>query len=181
MFLKFVKLYPLKAATTNAWLNKILSDYAVNVTRSKCILSNSGTQFASKIWKNKFVDMKIEVLFSPIRHPLANPSKICMSEFGKFFRTYCREAHRRWPEMLSDIEGWLNRTISDSTGCSPVELIFDNPRPDVFEEFLNKGSEQKPTADSLQEKVLKVYVRMKRRQRNVTKEERTVVGCGNRK
>lgn len=131
------------------------------MARPKCILSNNGTQFASKLWKNKFVDMKIEVMFSPIRHPQANPSKICMREFGKFFHTYCCEAHSRWPEMLSDIEGWLNKTMSDSTGYSPVELIFNNPRPDVFEEFLKKGSEQKPLAESLQEKFLKTYVRMK--------------------
>jgi hypothetical protein len=51
--------------------------------------------------------------------------------------------------------------LSDSTGFSPVELIFDNPRPDLFEEFLRKGSEQKPPAESLQKKVLKAYVRMK--------------------
>jgi len=53
--------------------------------------------------------------------------------------------------------------LSDSTGYSPVELILDSPRPDVFEEFLKKGSEQKPSAVGLQEKVLKAYVRMKER------------------
>ena len=53
--------------------------------------------------------------------------------------------------------------MSDSTGYSPVELILDSPRPDVFEEFLKKGSEQKPSAVGLQEKVLKAYVRMKER------------------
>jgi hypothetical protein len=40
-------------------------------------------------------------------------------------------------------------------------LIFDSPRPDLFEEFLKKGSEQKPLAEDLQKKVLKAYVRMK--------------------
>ena len=71
--------------------------------------------------------------------------------------------------------------MSVSTGYSPVELIFDSPRPDLFEEFLKKGSEQKPPAERLQEKVLKVYVGMKEKQRKETKEERTVVQSGNRK
>jgi len=66
-----------------------------------------------------------------------------------------------WPELLSHIEGWLNRTLFHSTGYSPVELIFVSSRSDLFEEFLKKGSEQKKTVDSLQEKVLKAYVRMK--------------------
>jgi hypothetical protein len=124
-----------------------LNDYVVNVTRPKCILSDSGTQFASKIWKNKLADMKTEVMFSPIRHPQANPSKRRMRELAS---SAVSKAHKRWPELLSHIEGWLGRTLSDSTGYSPDELIFDNPRPDVFEKFLKKLSEQKPPAQSLQ-------------------------------
>jgi hypothetical protein len=45
----FLKLYPLKAATTKAWLNKILNDNVVNVTRLKCISIDNGTQFARQI------------------------------------------------------------------------------------------------------------------------------------
>jgi len=151
VFSKFVKLNLLKAATTKACLNRI-----VNVTRPKCILSDNGTHFASKIWKNKLAEMNIHVhaMFSPIRHPQANSSESCMREIGN-------EAHKRWPELLSHTEGWLKGTLSNSTGYSPVELIFHSPRPDLFEEFLKKGSEQKLPAESLQEKVLKAYVRMK--------------------
>jgi hypothetical protein len=56
--------------------------------------------------------------------------------------------------------------LSDSTDYSPVELIFDSPTPDLFEEFLKKVSEQKPPAESLQEKVLNAYVRMKEKAAN---------------
>jgi hypothetical protein len=65
------------------------------------------------------------------------------------------------PELLLHIKGWINRTLSDSTGYCPVELMFNDPRPDLFEEFLKKGPGQKPPIESLQEKVLKVCVRMK--------------------
>jgi len=135
-----------------------LNDYVVNVTRPKCTLSDNGTQFASKIWKNKLAHMKIEAMFSPTRHPQANPSKRRMRELAS---SAVSKAHKRWPELLSHIEGWLSRTLSYSTGYSREELIFDNPRPDLFEEFLKKGSEQKPPAESLKVKVLKAYVSMK--------------------
>jgi hypothetical protein len=62
------KLYPLEVAKTKDCLNKILNDCVVNVMHPKCILSDNGTQFASKIWKNKLADMNIDVMFSPIRH-----------------------------------------------------------------------------------------------------------------
>jgi transposase InsO family protein len=97
MISKFVKLYPLKAGATKACQNKIWNDYVVNVTRPKCILSDNGTQFASQIWKSKLAEMKIDVMFSPIRHPQANPSEKCMRENGKFCRIYCYETHKRWP------------------------------------------------------------------------------------
>jgi len=77
-----------------------------------------------------------------------------------------------WPEHT---EGWLNGTLSDSTGYNTVELTFDSPRPDLFEEFFKKGSEQKPPAQNLQEKVLKAYVRMKEKTAKRNKGERTVV------
>jgi hypothetical protein len=72
-----------------------------------------------------------------------------MREIAKFCRVYCHKTHKRWPELLSHIEGCLNGTLSDSTGYSPVELIFDSPWLGLFEEFLKKGSEQKPAAESL--------------------------------
>jgi hypothetical protein len=59
VFLKFVKLYPLKSATTKACLNKILNDYMVNVTHLKCILSDNGTQFTSKAWRNKLAGIGV--------------------------------------------------------------------------------------------------------------------------
>jgi len=132
VFFKSVKLYPLKAATTKACLNKVENDYVVNVTRPKCILSGSGTHFSSNKWKDKLAEMNIGVMFSPICHPQANPSERCMKEIGKFCCIYSNEAHKRWPELLSHIEGWLNGTLSNSTGYSPVELIFDSPRPDLL-------------------------------------------------
>ena len=44
-------MYPLKAATITACLNKILNNYVVNVRRSEHILGDNGTQVASKNWK----------------------------------------------------------------------------------------------------------------------------------
>jgi hypothetical protein len=62
--------YPLKAATTKACLNKILNDYVVNVTQPKCLSCYSGTQLASQIWKNNLAEMNTEVMFSPLIIPV---------------------------------------------------------------------------------------------------------------
>jgi transposase InsO family protein len=95
VFSKCVKLYPLKSATTKACLNKILNDYVVNVTHPKCILSDNGTQFTSKAWRNKLAGIGVDVMYSPMRHPQPNLSERCMREIGKFCRIYCSETHKK--------------------------------------------------------------------------------------
>jgi hypothetical protein len=49
VFSKFVKLYPLKSATSKAGLNKILNAYVVHVMQQKCILSDNGTSSLVKL------------------------------------------------------------------------------------------------------------------------------------
>jgi hypothetical protein len=105
--------------------------------------------------------MEIDAMFSAIRHPQAKPSERCVRKIGKFCLIYCKQAYKGWPELLSQGEGWLHVTLLVSTGYSSVELIVNSPRPDLFEEFVKKGPEQKPPAGSLQEKDLKAYVKMK--------------------
>jgi hypothetical protein len=138
VFLKLVKLYPLKSATTKACLNKILNDYVENIMCPKCIFSDSGTQFPSKGWKNELVGIGVDIMYYPVHHPQANLSERCMREIGKFCRIYCNETHKKWPELLSHIEGWINRMPSELTGYSPVEQMFNYPKPDLFEKFLKK-------------------------------------------
>jgi len=45
VFSKHVKLYPLKAATTRACLNKLINHYFLHVIKPEVILSDNGTQF----------------------------------------------------------------------------------------------------------------------------------------
>jgi hypothetical protein len=84
-----------------------------------------------------------------------------MKEIGKFCRIYCHENHKRWPELTSKTENWLNGSVSDSTGYSPVELLHDKPMPDLYRKFLTKETDQMPPCESSQEKALKTYIKMK--------------------
>jgi hypothetical protein len=51
VFSKYVKLYPLKTATTKSCLNKLISHYFLEVAKPKVMLSDNGTQFQSPLWK----------------------------------------------------------------------------------------------------------------------------------
>jgi len=62
--------------------------------------------------------------------------------------------------LLPKREEWLNGSVANSTGFSPLELTFESPR-DLFKKFLKKGADQISPDESLSDKVLKAYIRMK--------------------
>ena len=78
-------------------------------------------------------------------------------------KIYCHTTQKKWPELIPKIESWLNTTISGSTGFTPVELIFNDIRPDIFSKILNKTKEQQPNNDELQGKITLAYLTLKKK------------------
>ena len=160
VFSQQVKLYPLRAATMKARLNKLINKYFGEVIKLKIIMSDNGSQFRSPSWKRKLAEHEVEVCFAPVRHPQSNSSKRIMKELSKFCRTYCHQNQKRWAELLLQIEQWLNKNVARSTGYSPVELIFNVRKPDIFVKFLLEIGDS-PEHEELATKVLKAYAKMK--------------------
>jgi hypothetical protein len=163
VFSKHTKLYPIRAATTKACLNKLTADYFPHVIIPSCILSDHGTQFTSPMWKKKLAQLDVSVKYSPIRHSESNPAERVMKEIGKYCKIYCHVTQKKWPELTPQIESWLNTTVSDSTGFTPVELMFNEKRPDLFAKILSKTKDQQPDTGSLQDKLTLAYLTMKQK------------------
>jgi len=163
VFSKHVKLYALKAARTRSCLNRLINHYFLQVIKPKFILSDNGTQFRSPTWRKKLAERNVQVRWTSIRHPQANPSERCMREISKFCKIYCSQNHKKWAELLHKIEEWLNTTVTDSTGFTPVELLFQAKKPDLFEGILTKSPENIPTPETIGEKVMKAYTRMRKK------------------
>jgi hypothetical protein len=64
------------------------------------------------MWKKKLSELDVTVKYSPIRHPESNPVERVMREFGKYWKIYCHATQTKWPELILEIESWLNTTIS---------------------------------------------------------------------
>jgi hypothetical protein len=140
VFSRFIKLSPLRSATTKACLNKLINKYFCDVIKPKCILSDNGTQFKSPSWSRQLQQQEVEIRFTPIRHPESNPSERCMRELSKFCRIYCNENHRKWAELLPHIENWMNNSVCSSTGYTARELMYSTERPNIFKKMLPKES-----------------------------------------
>lgn len=50
---------------------------------------------------------------------------------------------------MPKVEEWLNHTMADSNDFSPVELMFNETRPDLFKKFLKKEADQLPPDERL--------------------------------
>ena len=162
-FSKYVKLYPLKSATTKACLNKLLNHYFVNVIKPKVVLSDNGSQFRSPVWTKKLKEQDVCARFSAIRHPESNPSERVMRELSKFFRIYCHGNHKKWVELLPHIEGWLNITVASSIGYSPLELMFGCSKPSVFDNKLPKPKQNTLDVEEMDTELERAFSRMKRK------------------
>jgi hypothetical protein len=163
VFSKYVKLYPLKSATTKACLNKLQNHYFVNVVKPRMILSDNGSQFRSPLWQRKLEETEVTIRFSPIRHPQSNPSERVMRELSKFFRVYSHNNRKRWAELIPHIEEWLNKTVASSTGYSPVELMFGDKRPGIFEKLLAQLKENTAGTEALEAKLERAFARIRRK------------------
>jgi len=139
VFSRYIKLYPLRSATTKACLKKLINKYFGDV-KPRCILSDNAMQFRSPCWSRQLQQHGVDIRFAPIWHPESNPSERCMRKLSKFCGIYCNENHRKWAELLPHIENWMNKSVCSSTGYTPSELMYGTERPNVFRKMVPKES-----------------------------------------
>ena len=103
VFSKHIKLYPLKAATTKACLNKLINKYFGEVIKPKIIMSDNGSQFRTPSWQKKLAEREVEVRSAPVRHPQSNPSETHRPHNSTIQVTPCHSAttHNLGPFTLS--------------------------------------------------------------------------------
>ena len=124
LFSKYVKLYPLKRATTDSITKRIITDYIPTVGIFKKILTDNGTQFTSHKWSRVMEGLNIKIVHTTGYHPESNPVERANREIGRLLRTYCHKQHTNWLRWLDNIEFWINHTTHSSTGYTPQYVLF---------------------------------------------------------
>lgn len=121
VFSKFLQLYPLRKATAAASVKRLLEfNKTIPVA---VVLSDHGSQFTSRTWKERLNEHGIHTTYSSIRHPAFNPSERIMKELSRFFRTYCHAKQTKWADNASDIADCHNAFPHCSTGYCPLEVV----------------------------------------------------------
>jgi hypothetical protein len=86
-----------------------------------------------------------------------------MKELGKYFRIYCHQSHKQWPELIPYIQKWLNEPINQVTGYRPIELLGGTVKEEIFKNIIQGLPDGDSSAERLPDKIFKVYARMKQR------------------
>jgi len=111
-FSRFVRLYPIKKATVVVVTNRMINDYIGMYGVPRCIVSDHGVQFTSRIWQTRLSATGVPPTMTTVYHPQSNPAERVMRELGRMFWTYCSDHHTEWPKYINYVEWVLNNTTS---------------------------------------------------------------------
>jgi hypothetical protein len=62
--------------------------------------------------------------------------------------------------------------MTDSNGLCSVELMFNESRPDRFKKFMKKDADKLLSLESLLDKVLRAYLRMRLKAERIKKHQK---------
>jgi len=124
VFSKYIKLYPLRRATTDTIVKRLVQEYIPTVGLFQKILTDNGTQFTSSKWEKIMTGLKVKILHTTTYHPESNPVERANREIGRLLRTYCHRQHTNWLKWLDNVAYWINHTTHTTTGYTPNFIMF---------------------------------------------------------
>ena len=135
-FTKYTKLYPLRKATCNATIGK-LDDFITQIGKPQKVLTDRGTQFTSKKWKEALEERNIKGILTSIRHPQANMVERVNRELSRFFRTFLQaDKHNSCFNWVEEIETILNESYHDTIEVTPYEALLGRKPTRLWEKWI---------------------------------------------
>lgn len=160
-FSRFVKLYPLKRATSKIILGRLTSHYFVQVGIPRAILSDNGTQFHSNLYTTALEKLNITVKYTSNYFPQGNITERVNREVGRLLRCFCFDKHTLWSNKIADVENCLNNVVHSVTGHTPLYLQFGIREPNNIRKILNFPEVEREEMQNLHEVWELAYERLK--------------------
>ena len=122
VFTKYVKLYPIKKADSKTCI-RAMERYIKEFGLPMTILSDNGSNFRSEEWFKHWRYRNVNLRFTNVYHPAANPVERVMQTISETIRMkVTKYNHGIWPVLLPEVERRINTTEHIVTGVPPVVL-----------------------------------------------------------
>lgn len=115
----------------------------------KLIISDRDRIFTSKLWKDIFAALKVELRYSTAYHPQTDGQTERINQcLETYLRCMTTTAPSKWFSWLSLAEFWYNSTYHTSLKMSPFQALYGYPPP-MINELAIPGPEDEEAQDFL--------------------------------
>ncbi|CAG9829820.1 unnamed protein product [Diabrotica balteata] len=166
LYTKFIKLYPCSRTnvkTLKLCINQFFEE--IGPFRN-CIIDNA-TYFNNQKFQTFCEKKGINIHFTSIRHPQANPAERYIKKVIKYLRILCQGEQVTWQDYIEEVEYFLNNTHNLNTEEVPEYLMFDH--------IGNRKWISECTQDMLEQVMQKVNRRIQRKaEKYIRRQNRTI-------
>lgn len=125
-FTKFVTIVPLRRATAEKTVQVLEDNVFSKFGFPETIILDNGSQLKSKIFRQYALKHKINLWYSAVYHPQANPAEASNHSVIKALRAYIKgeKSQRKWDSDLQMLACALNSSVHTATGVTPYMAVF---------------------------------------------------------
>ena len=120
----YYTVYPINRATTNKVLNIVTQLYILELGVSKSIITDHGTQFRGRKWKETLMDLGVRTYKTSVYHPNSNPAGRVLRQVGRILRTYCHDQQRKWNDYINAKENFNNLAYHESIRDTSYTIMY---------------------------------------------------------
>lgn len=171
-FSKYVKLYPTQSPSTRQAI-KAIEKYVSEVGKPESLLTDNGTAFTAKRWKEFMEDKNINHILTSIRHPQGNLSERTNRDVTIYLRILVGEKHNGWVKNISDIEKILNETYHSTLEMTPYEVQFNKLPERLWNQWLDQCVN---TIESISEEQLRKLLNERLKEKGMQRAEKANKG-----
>lgn len=124
VFTKFVLIQPFKQATSSSLVKFIEQSIFLLFGVPQTILTDNGSQFTSKIFKNLLEHYGVTHWLTPFYHPQVNNSERVNRVITSAIRATIKSNHKTWADNIQNIANAIRNASHESTKHTPYFLTF---------------------------------------------------------
>lgn len=153
IFTKFVFVQPFKQATACSLVKFLEQSIFLMFGVPQTILTDNGSQFTSRLFKNLLEHYGITHWLTPYYHPQVNNSERVNRVITAAIRATIKSNHKTWADNVQNIANAIRNSKHDSTKHTPYFLTFGRNMISDGREFKSLGEiGDKPHTISSQER-----------------------------